>query len=466
MFEQLRDLRDRHGYEVCAVVSGTSGELVAKLNGAGITVQAADFGFAGLHDLWVLPWKITRLARFFRREGIDVVQTHLFHSMVIGRFAAWLALVPVRLTMVAGPFHLEAYTPRWIDRCTYWMDTKLIASCEYTRTLYREMGVSERRLALVYYGPDAARFDPSRTEPARIREEYGWAPDTPVIGMVAYFYPSFVPNRWTPPALWGRSTKGHEYLIRAMPTVLGEFPTVKCLLVGSGWEQQGAKHMTEMRELVHALGLEESVVFAGFRADANSILRALDVSVQPSLSENLGGTIESLLMECPTVATRVGGMPDSVRDGETGVLVASADPDDLARGILELLRDPGRARALARTGRKLMLERFTLRTTVDDLDGLYREGMARTGNRRQGFRDVRSLVRCLVAAPVAAYLVLRLVLVDVLWLPRWDAGWRPWHLASVRRVASRIYRASRRLLPNTKVVLLWDRFFAKIRGRV
>jgi glycosyltransferase involved in cell wall biosynthesis len=386
--------------------------------------------------------------------------------MVIGRFAAWLALVPVRLTMVAGPFHLEAYTPRWIDRCTCWMDTKLIASCEYTMRLFREMGVSERRLALVYYGPDADRFDPSRTEPAPIRQQYRWAPNTPVIGMIAYFYPRFVPSRWTPPALWGRSTKGHEYLIRAMPQVLGEFPTAKCLLVGSGWEAPGTKHMTEMRELVRVLGLEESVVFAGFRADASSILRALDVSVQPSLSENLGGTIESLLMECPTVATRVGGMPDSVRDGESGVLVAPADPGDLARGILELLRNPGRARELARNGRKLMLERFTLRTTVDDLDGLYREGMARAGNQRLHSRGARSLLRCLVAATVAAYLVLRLALVDLLWLRCWDAGRRRWHLASARGVASRIPRVSRRGLAQTKVVLWLDRFFAKFRGRL
>jgi glycosyltransferase involved in cell wall biosynthesis len=98
-------------------------------------------------------------------------------------------------------------------------------------------------------------------------------------------------------------------------------------------------------------GLQESVVFTGFRNDVPQIYRDLDVSVQASLNENLGGTIESLLMQCPTVATRVGGLTDSVVDGVTGVLPSPADPADLARGILRLLRDPKRARALGEAGR-------------------------------------------------------------------------------------------------------------------
>ncbi len=82
-------------------------------------------------------------------------------------------------------------------------------------------------------------------------------------------------------------------------------------------------------------------------------------AVQPSLSENLGGTIESLLMECPTVATRVGGMTDSVVDGVTGVLVNPSDPESLASGILRLLRDRPSARRYGVAGReRIYLDRF------------------------------------------------------------------------------------------------------------
>jgi hypothetical protein len=98
----------------------------------------------------------------------------------------------------------------------------------------------------------------------------------------------------------------------------------------------------------------------------------LDVSVQASLNENLGGTIESLLMARPTVATRVGGMVDSVIDGRTGILVRPEDPEDLARGMIELIRDRERAAALGRAGRELMLSKFTLSTTVPALVAIYR----------------------------------------------------------------------------------------------
>lgn len=470
MVEQLRELRDRHGFDVTAIVGGASGGLIDKLRAEKIPFYAHDFDFSGLADIWALPGKILGLARLFRRERFDVVQTHLFHSMVIGRLAAWLADVPVRLAMIAGPFHLEAATPRWIDRWTCWMESALIGSCRFTNDLYRGMGVRDDRLALIYYGPDERRFDPAGTAPAPIREEFGWPADTPVIGMIAYFYPSLQPSRWTPLELHGRAIKGHEYLIRAVPAILDEFPQAKVLLVGSGWGEAGDAQMRAMQDLVAGLGLGESVVFAGFRRDVNSILRALDVSVQPSLNENLGGTIEALLMECPLVATRVGGMVDSVRDGETGVLVAPADPAALAEGIKRLLRRPEQARALALAGRRLMLDRFTLSRTADDLALLYRALLGRSGPARQGYRPWVSAGRALVGLPVVAGLAARLVILDTLLLPAWSAGWRPWRLRrtmqSARLVPYHLYGEVRRLLGGTRALQAWDRVFPQIKRQL
>lgn len=472
MFEQLRQLRNRYGYEVTAVVSGAQGGLVEKLRAEKILFYVFDFSFNSVLDILALPKKILALARFFRRQRFDIVQTHLFHSMIIGRIAAWLADVPLRFSMITGPFHLEAYTPRWVDLSTCWMDNKIIASCEYTRTLYKRLGIKDKQLTVIYYGPDAAKFDPSGISPAAIRQELGWPADSPVIVMVAYFYPRLIRSRWIPPMLWNRAAKGHEYLIRAMPLVLSEFPKAKCLLVGSGWEGGGEKYLSEMKELSRSLRLEESVEFSGFRSDVNNILRAADVSVQPSLNENLGGTIESLLMERPTVATRVGGMTDSVRDGETGVLVEPADAEDLARGILELLRNSELAHNLARQGRSLMLAHFTLERTVKNLNDLYGNEYAQKKMNRAGYRFYSSFWRFLIALPLATYMALRLILIDTYWLNRWDAGWRPWHIFSPRRlwrmiqqIIYRVYGFLRRCLAGTRLLAAWDRFFARARGR-
>jgi len=213
--EQLRGLRDRCGFEVTAFISGDRGSLADELRAEGIPFHTWKFGFTGLVGLLTLPFRVIALARVFRRERFDVVQTHLFRSMIIGRLAAWLADVPVRLAMIPGPYHLEAHTLKWIDRFTCWMDTTLIASCEYTRQLYRQMGVSNRCLALIYYGADEKIFDPKKVQPADLRSEFGWSADTPLIGMVAYFYPPWRVSGHTPPYLYGRGMKGHEYLIRA-----------------------------------------------------------------------------------------------------------------------------------------------------------------------------------------------------------------------------------------------------------
>src|SRR5438876_609699 len=120
MFEQLRELRDAYGCDVAAVVSGEHGKLVDKLRSENIPYHVANFapGTGAPREILRMPLSILQLARMFQRERFDVVQTHVFASMLIGRPAAWLADVPVRLAMIAGPYHLEAHTSRWIDRDT------------------------------------------------------------------------------------------------------------------------------------------------------------------------------------------------------------------------------------------------------------------------------------------------------------------------------------------------------------
>ena len=435
VFEQLRDLRDRFGYDISIILNGTSGTLVNRFKAAGIRVLASDFQFLGRGDLLAVPRKILELAQLLRRERFDIVQTHLFHSMVIGRIAAWLADVPVRLSMIAGPFHLEAYTPRWIDASTQWMDIAIIPSCEFSRELYLEMGVRKDRLDVIYYGPDETKFDPANHTELDLRGEYGFAPDEPLIGMVAYFYPELGYNRWTPPAVQGRAVKCQADLIQAMPRLLEEFPRAKLLLVGSGWEAGGQEYLKKMQLLVAELGLSESVVFTGYKTNIPGVLKALDVAVQASLSENLGGSIEALLMECPTVATSVGGLVDSVIDGHTGVLVAPGEPAELARGILTLLRDPAGARDLGRRGRQLMLEKFTLHQTVEREHRLYQTLAQRSP---RGFRRSRRLLRLLGGAIVGAYMATRYTVFDANILPAWDAGWRPWHFVRLRWLIARM----------------------------
>jgi glycosyltransferase involved in cell wall biosynthesis len=292
------------------------------------------------------------------------------------------------------------------------METMLIPTCEFALTLCRQLRIPRTRLApVIYYGPDETNFDPQRIEAANLRQEFGWPEDTPVITNVAYFYHRMPISGWMPSEVHGRGHKGHEDLVRAAPRVLQEFPNAKFLLVGSGWEPKGEAYLDEIRAMVRDLELQDSVIFTGYRADANRILRESNVAVQAALNENLGGTIEALLMECPTVATRVGGMIDAVRDGETGVLVNPSNSHDLARGIITLLRDEESAKALGRAGRRWMLSRFTLKRTVEELDSLYERLIAQEAGAR--YRILTSIGRAFVGVPIFLFVVIKTFLLKL-----------------------------------------------------
>jgi glycosyltransferase involved in cell wall biosynthesis len=400
--EQLEAL-EGHGFEGIALLGG-EGSTAELCRGAGLKVETFPMEVFGWKALAAFPWRVLRLASWMRRQRVDVVQSHIIASTFYARPAAWLADVPVRLEMSASPWYVQAPSPRWIEKATAWMETGLIPSCEFTARLYREAGIAERLIQpVLYYGPHEERFVPEATEPEGLRAEFGLADDTPLIGSIAIFYSKCGRNSFVPPETRGRYIKGHTDLIDAMPHVLREFPKARLAMIGCGWGANAAEAEEDLRAHVADRGLEEVVLFAGWRPSTAAVYRDLDVSVQASLVENLGGTIESLLMARPTVATRVGGMPESVVDGETGVLVEPGDPADLARGICELLRDPERAAGLGRAGRELMLSRFTLTTTVPGLAAIYRrQRAAARGAFRLHVSAWRLLLAVLIGPPIFA----------------------------------------------------------------
>jgi glycosyltransferase involved in cell wall biosynthesis len=402
--EQL-DALARQGCECVAILAGETGSTPDLCRALGIPFKAFDFRLNGWASLFRFPLTVIRMALWMRRERFDVVQSHVFTSTLFARPAAWLADVPVRFAMVTSPIYMQAPTLRWFEKATLWMETGVIPTCKLTSDLYREAGVpAELIKETLYYGPPADRFDPARATSEGLRTEFGLAQDAPLIGCVAIFYPRSGEGSLVAPDLRNRFIKGHPGLFRAMRYVLEEFPDARLVLIGRGWGADAEAIEEEMRELVRAEGLEDVIHFAGWRANPAGVYLDLDVSVQASLADNLGGTIESLLMARPTVATRVGGLVDSVIEGQTGVLVSPDDPEDLARGIRELLRDPERAAELGRAGRALMLSRFTLETTAPALAALYRRSRAAATG---AFRPLISAGRLLGGAIVAPAILAR-----------------------------------------------------------
>jgi len=172
-----------------------------------------------------------------------------------------------------------------------------------------------------------------------------------LIGMVAYFYP--------PRPLLGyfRGIKGHEDLIDAFALCLKERSDIKCVIIGGPY---GRRAVTYMEKIV-AYGKRkcgENIIFMGFRNDVPLILSSLDIALIPSLSENYGGALEALLMEVPTIATSVGGIPEIIQTGHTGFLVKPKSPKDIYEKIIYVLDNEETAKKTAIQGRRLVLNKF------------------------------------------------------------------------------------------------------------
>src|SRR5439155_21538076 len=154
----------------------------------------------------------------------------------------------------------------------------------------------------------------------------------------------------------------------AMAESVRSMPRVRGLIVGDGQEE------TRLRAKVTALQLEEVIRFAGYRQDMDRIYPAIDLLVLPSLSEALPNVVlEAMAHGRPVVATRVGGVPEIVEDGVSGVFVASGDAPALARAIVTILRAPGLHASMARAARERVERTFSVRARAERILSMYNE---------------------------------------------------------------------------------------------
>ena len=188
--------------------------------------------------------------------------------------------------------------------------------------------------------------------PRRVRHPGG----APIVGVVARLEPE----------------KGHPTLLEAWPAVLEAVPNAHLLIVGEGTERDGARGARD-----RGLGITASVTFTGRRDDVPAVTAALDVAVLPSYREAQGLSIlEAMALSRPVVASAVGGIPEMIEHGRTGLLVPPRDPAALAASLVRLLTDHPYADTLARAGHDLVYERFCVELMVRAVETIYDESVA------------------------------------------------------------------------------------------
>lgn len=198
-------------------------------------------------------------------------------------------------------------------------------------------------------GVDTRRFHPGFPNGA-FKQALGIQAGQPVVGTVSFL----------------RSEKGVDVLIDAMCLLKEDFPLVCCLVVGAGQERQ--KLLVQIRER----NLERTVLLAGFREDIPELLKVMDVFVLPSLEEGMPQSLlQAMAMERAVVASSVGGVPEVIRNGKTGLLVPPRDSVALAHQIAWLLREPDRGRTMGQAGRQVILRHYSVESMVTKTEALY-----------------------------------------------------------------------------------------------
>ena len=337
-------------YDV-SVVALSAGSAVRKMQRAGVAVlviEDPDDAIAA-----------GALAAHLDEVRADVVHAHMYRAEIVAaRAVISLGEDGQRRPYLVGTAHSSRVRSE-ADRGTLLDLTRqfdrLIAVSKASETKLIDESRATVPISLIYNGVDLQRYD--HQEPCcTLPEEYGMEAGSQIVGVVARLEPE----------------KGHPTLLEAWPGVLRAVPDVYLLIVGEGSRRD------ELEAQARQLRIAHRVVFTGRRDDVPAVTAALDVAVLPSYREAQGLTIlEAMALSRPVVASNVGGIPEMVVDGVTGLLVPPRDAEALTGAIVRLLTDHPYADMLGRAGHDLVHDRFCVELMVQAVELIYEDG-ART----------------------------------------------------------------------------------------
>ena len=363
-------LRDR-GYETI-LVAGSVGQgeqsmayVAEELGVPVVTIPHLHREISPVRDLLAT----VRLARIIRAERPAILHTHTAKAGAVGRVAAFLA-GRRRPPIIVHTFHghvLRGYfgrfwtgvfrlLERWLARIT----DALVAVSPEVRDELVAFGVAPAsKFRVIRLGIELdERLDRDGAARAETRRVMGIGDERFVVGWI------------------GRMTavKRTDIVLRSFSRLKDEGVDAVLCMVGDGPDRRWVE------DLAGELGVMRDSLFPGYQEDVGPFFAAFDVFVLPSGNEGTPVTaIEALASGCPVVATRVGGVPDVVTDGEDGFLVEPGDVEELAARLAQLANDPDLRGRMGAAGRERMRSRYAVDRLIDDIDRLYRDLLEQKG---------------------------------------------------------------------------------------
>ena len=307
---------------------------------------------------------IFKLAKILRAKNTKILHTIFIQADIIGTIAAKIAKVPHIISSLEGGL-VPDYTLKWkkiVYRCTYALvknkiDKFIAISRKTGNDLIRDFRVDSRKVVVVHNGVEVEKFPWKESLEAFKERLIKKESILGYFGVIGY-------------------GKGVDSLIEAFPLVLGQFPKAKLLIVGEGPDK------LSIQQRVQELGIENSVQFLPWVGDITEIMSAFDIFVLPSKAEGMPWTVlESMACAKPVIATAVGGIPEAVEDGKTGILLPDSNPESIARAVCSLFENPEMALNMGRLGRKRIEENFTAFHEMQKIEELYNSFIKTKGER-------------------------------------------------------------------------------------
>lgn len=349
MMQLARQLK-ANGHSVTVGCLHPGGILAQDLIKAGIPVVE----FPKLGSLLSLSgaYQVFRLACFIRRNKFDVVHAHDLWANLMAVPAAWITRTSMIVSSQRDLGHLFWYTP---FRCKvigiiHRLSTRVVANSKAVKKfLVREFHVPSNQVRVVRNSVDFERF--ARATGSRGKICPGLDLKTRLIAVIA--------NMHTP-------IKGHHDVIEAARIICREIPEISFVLVGDGSERRN------IEEHATSAGVREHFIFLGRREDVPEVLACCELSILASRSEGFPNVVlEAMAAGLPVVATRVGGVPEIIQDGFTGLLVSPQDHEALAHAVLQVMQDPVLAARIGRAGQQRIRSHFGLDRLISEIEQLY-----------------------------------------------------------------------------------------------
>jgi glycosyltransferase involved in cell wall biosynthesis len=297
-----------------------------------------------------------KLWRLMRKLRPDIVHTHTAKAGFVGRLAAWLARVPVRVHTFHGHVFQGYFRPAKtrlflaLERFAARLSDRLITISPALKDelVHTYRIAPPEKFAVVPLGLDLQPFADTPRRQMTFRERFGISPDAPLVGSVGRIVP----------------IKNHGLFLAMAQRVRRAVPAAHFVIVGDG----EARATTEAQ--VDALGLRDAVTFTGFLTDLPGVYSDLDLLVISSDNEGTPtSVIQALAAGVPVVSTAVGGVPDLLAQGAYGALVPPDDPDALAAAVRQAIREPARDQDVIQGA---MLQQYDIARLADDIATLYR----------------------------------------------------------------------------------------------